>query len=86
MSGPPREDRQDIHVHIEDRGPRRDAPREDPYVEEEAAAASAMSAQLIWILLVVILVVAVVLLFTSGVIDFGGADDVVDNVVPTSTT
>ena len=86
MSGPPRDDRQEIHVHIEDSGRRRDLPPEDPSVEEEAAAASAMSAQLIWIILVVVLVVAVVLLFTSGTIDFGGASDVVDDIVPTPTS
>lgn len=86
MSGPPRDDRQEIHVHIEDRGTRRDVPPEDPMVEEEAAAASAMSAQLIWIILVVVLVVAVVLLFTSGVIDFGSAGDVVEDVVSTPTS
>ena len=83
MSDPPRDDKQEIHVHIEDRG--RGAPRDDYVAEEEAAAASAMSAQLIWIILVVVLVVAVVLLFTSGVIDFGGADDVVDEIVPTQS-
>lgn len=84
MSDPPRDprnDRQEIHIHVEDRGA---APRDDYVAEEEAAAASAMSAQLIWIILVVVLVVAVVLLFTSGTIDFGSADDALDEVVPTA--
>ncbi|CAN5158546.1 hypothetical protein BH23CHL1_BH23CHL1_06700 [soil metagenome] len=91
MSGDPRDprvppdDRQEIHVHVDSGGRRGDdyPPRED---EEAAVAASAMSAQLIWIILVVVLVVAVVLVFTTGVIDFGGAGDVVDDIVPTPAT
>jgi hypothetical protein len=86
MSDPPREDRQEIHVHIEDRGGRSDVPPEDQMINEEAAAASAMSAQLIWIILVVVLVVAVVLLFTTGVIDLGGAEDALDDVISTPTS
>lgn len=86
MSDPPRNDQQDIHVHVDDEGAGRNAGPRDPHGKEEAAMASAMSAQLIWIILVVILVVAVVLLFTTGVIDFGGADNVVDDVVQTPTS
>lgn len=75
--GEPTNDRQEIHVHIDNVPP--------PAESEAAAAATAMSAQLIWIILVVVLIVAVVLLFTTGVIDLGGADDVVDELVPTQT-
>lgn len=95
MSGDPRDprvppdernDRQEIHVHV-DSGGRRDDPNYYPPAEEEAAAAaSAMSAQLIWIILVLVLIVAVVLLFTTGVIDLSGADEVVDGIVPTPAT
>ena len=81
----PPEERQEIHVHV-DSGARPDDPYSPAREEEAAAAASAMSAQLIWILLVVVLIVAVVLLFTTGVIDLSGADDVVDEIVPTQTT
>lgn len=91
MSGDPRdprdtrvppEDRQEIHVHV-DSGGRRGDDYYPPREEEEAAAASAMSAQLIWIILVVVLVVAVVLVFTTGVIDLGGADEALDEIIPT---
>lgn len=81
----PREDRQEIHVHVDSGGRRGDdyPVRED---EEAAAAASAMSAQLIWIVLVVVLIVAVVLVFTTGVIDLSGAEDAIDEIVPTPAT
>jgi hypothetical protein len=87
MSDAPRDDRQDIHVHVDNGGSRRGDPEYEDRraAEEDAAAASAMSAQLIWIILVVVLVVAIVLLFTTGVIELPGNDAIVDEVIPTPT-